>query len=520
MPQNKKRPSAAKRTPTKPAVPKPRQTSKWLLIICLLAIAGLVVWRLYFVEKPSFCYVDSGTLACADTSGQHLRHFQLPQPGGHEITGLLPAPDQSRYVAIISNITGLDNYAPTIWLLHKDLSTDKQIDLHEVRNDGDTSGRLFAVWSPDSQNLLIHSSQGMDRLYDYTLTTSKLTQIGDFFSEGLGVGYYGFAGNDRVVAVSGTDSAWSKVTTYKPDGSDEQAIATNDGIYSGSYAATRQGYIIYHKGTALYAIRSDGSGFKQLAAKADFSYIKYDQRSNMLYLIKKRQNSQGWTTGVSSVASISVNDLLNGGQPKTVSLHNDIQAEDKAYVTATDSQHLLLNGMFGSAVYNLRSGKAVKLAAGPLVMPGDSATDIEGVAGTVATTKLFKPAPATANDRIRDLAKAPTGLQAVLLAEFKQQAAACAQKPDRYGSRLDMRFAAADADTAAVQVSCRVTGYWGKSGRLTFYRRQAGSWQAIRSDTAGYGWPSCDFVAQYHISRQLSAKCDTNSSGVFIDNPN
>lgn len=342
-----------------------------------------------------------------------------------------------------------------------------------------------------------------------------------------GIGFYGFSSNSKIVVTCGIDTETpeltsSQIITMDTDGNNVKTVANNDRIYSGAYTTTKNGSIIYHDGNKIFAVNTDGSNKRQLASTADFSFFRYDWSSDTLFLVKKNQNDQGWTLGVKAIAYSTISDLLNGKQPTVVTVDSDIHAEGTPYVTPVSGTQVALSGLNGSKLYDLRSNKSYGLSPAPLIVPGDSSSNLEGITGLLQTTNFLNWNPfrqkETTADKIRDIHKSSRDFRHFIANEFKKQEGQCLQNPDRYGSRLDMKVIGVQDDSAAVVVGCRITGYWGKEGSITLYKKAGKNWQTLEAAT-GYYWPSCEVVDKYKFTNKIIPQCDTGGA-LYKDNSN
>ncbi len=500
---------------------KPVRISCYLLA---LLIAIVAVWQILLTvirDQPKFCYVRSGELVCLSDPGRafHARIiYNLPHPDGYELTSLIPSPDQQHYIAMAtSDQTGLGDFPPHVWLLDHKLQVVRSLNVDNDFTYG-SEGRVFAVWSLDSSHVLLKASSGSDALYDYDLAAGKLsltTPLDSNACAGSFAGYYGFDDQDRIVLTCGDQ--YTTLVTINPADSKSKTLSTVTGknAFAGSFVATIEGPIVYHLGNTLYAFDPSTGVTHKLAAKADFDYFKYDPVNDELYLIKKIQNTEGYTLGVKSVAYISVINLFAGLQPTTVTLNSPIHAEDTPYVTPVSATQIVLSGLNGSELVNLKTGNNTALSPAPSEpVPSDVGTNLEGITGMLHDTNGFKWSPLhqkfTVADQIRGLNKAPKQFQQFIEKQFASQELTCIQNPGRYGSQLDMRILGVKGKRAAVIVSCQVTGYWGRAGTTHLYVKVDAGWHELTPNPAlnVFGvWPSCEPLQAADFPKSLVPKC-------------
>lgn len=114
-----------------------------ILSVPLFAVVLLQAQFTFIGHKPKFCYVSTGNLECKSTDGRYHARYLLPRPDNRELTSLTSSPSQNYYLAQSSNISGLTQDTPTLWLLDKKLNVIKEIDLKQ--DPSNKFQRLFVI---------------------------------------------------------------------------------------------------------------------------------------------------------------------------------------------------------------------------------------------------------------------------------------------------------------------------------------------------------------------------------------
>ena len=221
-------------------------------------------------------------LDCYDSAATNKIIYELPNINGQSISGLVPSPDGSSYIA--SNISG------SLWLLSDKLTLLRQLQLPVGLSY--TPGTVS--WSHDSKSLFLEldTAGGSRQIYQYTLASDKSTQI----TNNNGINTDPFQTSDgHIIYVYWLGQNPQVPYIMNDDGSDPRALNSliipnySEGIYTNSF--------------------SGGA-------------MSYDQVTDTVFITESNPSSP--TASSSDLVYSTIAGLLNGAKPTTLVTDNSV----------------------------------------------------------------------------------------------------------------------------------------------------------------------------------------------------
>jgi hypothetical protein len=262
------------------------------LIVALASVAG---WYFFIPRSSAFCFINQGKLACMSINKNQTSFYKLPTIKGRSIKALVPAPDQSTYLAFVD--TGPYTGNQEVWLLNKKMKPifNSGMFLHPF------DMVYQARWSPDKKYIYVKDYYAS--LYRYNTKSNK---------------------NERIVI--------NKEATNL-DRSDELRLSVD------GFEVLSDGRLIVRSGANgnsdhdVYIINSDGSNPQKITSQAN-SYT-YAEGSGQRF---------GYSSLVKKI-------------PSSLTTLTTLGAQNKTFTVGKASMAAMNNNNF--EIYNINTGKLV-----------------------------------------------------------------------------------------------------------------------------------------------------------------